>query len=76
MSATHAAPAGQPHRPATRQLSVEIQAEAFAAFAALAKSRKITERALITKAVALLLEEYCEPVPDAVRRRLVKLGLD
>jgi hypothetical protein len=40
----------------------------------LAKSRGVTSKALMVKAVVLLLDGQCEPVPASLRRRLASLG--
>jgi hypothetical protein len=63
----------RPDRAKTRTLSVHVDTELYDAFKAAQQAHGTTTDAMLTKAVVLLLEDLCEPVPKKTQRKLAAL---
>lgn len=62
------------YRENKRTLSVHVDPELYDAFKAAQEAHGFPSTdAMMTKAVALLLEELCEPVPKITQRKLAAL---
>jgi hypothetical protein len=63
-------PTVRPDRAGMRMVAAYLEADAHAAFKALAARRRTTGKAALTKAIALYFEDCAEPVPQSVVREL------
>jgi len=62
------------NRGAQRQFKAAIDGELYDAVARVAADRRLTRSGIVTRALVLLLDELCEPVPAGIRQQLERKG--